>query len=136
MKIYVDGGCRENGTPGAYGAAAVVVKSRTGAVINSYGDFIPQDSRPTNQRAELMAIIRGLVMAINRNSDLQNRPSIDIKIHSDSRYAAVNCMTDWKHVWLGNGWRTSEGLPVLNQDLTRQAHQLIRSTPNFEASGR
>ncbi|KFY88259.1 hypothetical protein V500_06449 [Pseudogymnoascus sp. VKM F-4518 (FW-2643)] len=123
MNIFVDGGCRRNGTPGAYGAAAVVVKSRTGVVIDSYGDFIPQDPCPTNQRAELTAIIRGLRMAVNKNSTLQNRPCLDVKIYSDSTYA-VNCMTLWIDTWRRNGWRTYEGTPVLNQDLIIQAHEL------------
>jgi ribonuclease HI len=122
MRIYADGGCRHNGTPKAYGAAAAVVKARNGEVIDSYGEFIPQTPRPTNQRAEMLAFGFALRMAITKNSTLQNIPWLDIKIYSDSRYA-VNCMTVWREEWRKNGWITSDGKPVANQDLIRKAHE-------------
>lgn len=123
MRIYVVGGCRENRTSGTYGAAAVVLKSATGEVLVSHGDFMPQNPDPTSQRAELTAIIRGLEMAVNRYLALQYRPYINVKIHSNSIYA-VHCMSLWIEYWSRNGWINYGGYPVLDQELLKEAHEL------------
>ncbi|KAI3328833.1 hypothetical protein F4824DRAFT_506163 [Ustulina deusta] len=51
MEFYVDGGCRGNGQPGVIGAAA-----------NSKwkSQHLPRYPTPTNQRAEITAIIIAL----------------------------------------------------------------------------
>jgi ribonuclease HI len=63
----------------------------------------------TNQRAELMAILRALETA-NYNGT--------ICIFSDSNYA-IRCCTEWVPNWERNKWKTSAGKKVMNQDLIR-----------------
>lgn len=97
MKIYVDGGCRGNGQPGAIGAAAAVFQFKWGKQ-RAWTRVLPRHPRPTNQRAEITAIILALELALERYRNLDSYPWIDVKIYSDSKYA-VNCMNVWMDKW-------------------------------------
>ncbi len=64
------------------------------------------EPRSTNQRMEVMAVIRAL-------------EAIEGPVHvkSDSTYV-VNCFRDrWWEGWKRRGWRNSAGKPVANRDL-------------------
>ncbi|CEJ86323.1 hypothetical protein VHEMI04073 [[Torrubiella] hemipterigena] len=122
MEIYTDGGCRGNGQPGAIGAAAAAVKSRNG-VYDSRTRSLPRKPTPTNQRAEITAIIIALEKALEKFDDLDHRPYLKVKIYSDSRYA-VNCMTIWIYKWANNGWTNVAGCEVANRDLLEEASRL------------
>ncbi|EEP79683.1 predicted protein [Uncinocarpus reesii 1704] len=78
---------------------------------------------PTNQRAEITAIILALETALTRYEKLDWSPRLDVKIYSDSKYA-VNCMTIWVDKWFENGWINSAGYDVVNQDLIKKAVDL------------
>ena len=51
---------------------------------------------------------------------IDNSTSIEVTIHSDSKYA-VSCMNEWIDKWSNNGWTTSVGGPVANQDMLQDA---------------
>jgi ribonuclease HI len=122
MKIYVDGGCRGNGKPGSIGAAAAVLTNRWGRskISTRKLSFYPQ---PTNQRAEITAIILALEVALQRYEKLHSCPKLKLTIYSDSKYA-VGCMTEWVDGWLQNGWKNSRGVEVVNRDLIEEANDL------------
>jgi ribonuclease HI len=122
MEIYVDGGCRGNGQPGSTGAAAAVFKFKYGRQI-SWTRALPQYPPPTNQRAEISAIILALEKALERYAELDSNPWLDVKIHSDSRYA-IGCMTKWVYKWSRNGWTNAAGNEVANRDLIQEASDL------------
>lgn len=122
MEIYVDGGCRGNGGPGSIGAAAAVFKLRGGR-HKAWQKTLPQYPRPTNQRAEITAIILALEQALEKYDELDTNPWLDVKIHSDSRYA-IGCMTEWVSKWARNGWRNAAGNEVANRDLIEKAADL------------
>lgn len=115
MEIYVDGGCRGNGRPYAIGAAAAVLMKRKKA--------LPAYPSPTNQRAEITAIILALEQALEKYDALHSYPYLDVEIHSDSRYA-IRCMTKWIYKWANNGWRNAAGNEVANRDLIEKASDL------------
>ncbi|KAJ2163731.1 hypothetical protein GGH15_004312 [Coemansia sp. RSA 562] len=74
-------------------------------------------SNHTNQRAELSAMneaIRG------------SNPNQPLTIHSDSSYG-IQAMTNWGSKWEQNGYRTSSGGEVKNQDLIREGRDLMSS---------
>ncbi|RDW83635.1 RNase H [Aspergillus mulundensis] len=123
MKIYTDGGCRNNGYTNAKGAAAAVFKTRHRTL--SYTRKLPstESPSPTSQRAEITAIIIALEEALRRYRNLASDPYLSVTIYSDSRYA-VNCMSEWIYKWSNNGWKNSMGNPVANQDLLRRASSL------------
>lgn len=68
MKYYVDGGRRNNGYPGAYGAAAAV-ENQGEPNETSHTLRLPESGngnpKPTNQRAELTAVIIALRRALD-----------------------------------------------------------------------
>ncbi len=121
MEIYVDGGCRGNGQYGAIGAAAAVFEWTHGA--EAWTRTIPSNLSPTNQRAELTAVIIALRRALEISSQLGMNPWVDVRIHSDSTYV-VHCMTSWRYNWFQNGWRGSAGFRVANRDLIEEASYL------------
>lgn len=123
MEIYVDGGCRGNGQWWAVGAAAAVFKERGGRYTGGWTRRLPSYPSPTNQRAEITAIILALKRALEKYRNLDSDPYIDVTIYSDSRYA-INCMTTWVYKWVRNGWRNAAGDEVANRDLIEEAYDL------------
>lgn len=124
MLMFVDGGCRGNGSPGAFGACACLVVRRSGRNV-TFARRLPMWSHPepTSQRAELCAIIIALEHAVEKQQDLDNNPYMDVTIHTDSRYAH-GCMTQWYRKWQDNGFINSLGHPVANSDLIKKALNL------------
>ncbi|KAF2103659.1 ribonuclease H-like protein, partial [Rhizodiscina lignyota] len=119
---YVDGGCRGNGRPGAIGAAAAVHMKKWGGHVYRTRK-LSRDPFPTNQRAEILAIILGLEMALDKYDELDSDPDIDLRIFSDSKYA-IGCMNEWIHKWVKNDWTTAAGYEVANRDLIEEASDL------------
>ena len=120
MEFFVDGACRGNGQPGAIGAAAAVRRYRDGSVSHRTCQLETNYHNATNQRAEILAIILALEWAMDFYETLDNSPQVDVTIHSDSKYA-VNCMNQWLSRWSNNGWTTSVGGSVANQDILQDA---------------
>ncbi|KAJ5975907.1 hypothetical protein N7481_009614 [Penicillium waksmanii] len=123
MKIYIDGGCRGNGTPSAIGAAAAVFMNRWGRYNKGLTKALNPWPRPTSQRAEIEAIILALKRALERYEGLNNDPRLRVTIYSDSTYA-VNCMTQWIPRWIKNGWSNYADNEVANRDLLEEAFNL------------
>ena len=128
LRMYVDGGCRRNGSQDAIGAAACVIQYKHGRQ-KSWTKRLPDYPDATNQRAELTALILALELGLQKYRGLRSYPFIDVTIYSDSRYA-VNCMTEWKAKWLGNGFYSSKGVPLVNQDLIEKAYELEEELAN------
>ncbi|PYH40478.1 ribonuclease H1 [Aspergillus saccharolyticus JOP 1030-1] len=124
MKFQVDGNCHRNGQPDAIAAAAAILLRRYGPK-KGWTRSLPASPPPTNQRAEITAIILALEQALARYPLLHTRPKMRVTIYSDSQYA-VKCMTKWRYKWTGNGWRNTRGREVVNRDLLEQAAELDR----------
>ena len=122
MEIYVDGGCRGNGKPGAIGAESAVFKGGYGG-HRTWIKHLPKTPRPTNQSAEIEAIILALEQALVKYGQLRSNPYLVVKIYSDSKYV-IGCMTEWIYKWSTNGWLNASGKPVANQDLIAKAIEL------------
>jgi ribonuclease HI len=99
VEIYSDGACRGNPGPGGWG------------VLLRYGRHEKQlfggESETTNNRMELMAVIRGLQSLTKKSR---------VKVTTDSQYVK-NGITQWIHNWKRNGWKTAAKKPVKNVDL-------------------
>lgn len=122
--VYTDGACSRNGQPDACGGVGVFFG-------HNHHHNISERLRgqiQTNQRAELMAVLRA-VQVIGQ----YHRHSDDLfVIHSDSAYA-INCLTVWCNDWIDNGWINSKGLPVANQDLIKS---ILITVQHSDLSGR
>lgn len=89
VEIYTDGACKGNPGPGGWG----VLLRYKGVEKESYGG----ESRTTNNRMELMAVIQALQMLTRR---------VPVHISTDSQYV-MKGMTEWIANWKRNGWRTA-----------------------------
>ncbi|KJK91959.1 hypothetical protein H633G_04174 [Metarhizium anisopliae BRIP 53284] len=105
LQIYTDGSSLANGKAG----------SRAGVGVY-FGDGDPRNvserlvgDPQTNQRAELMAMLRALEIAPLEQT---------VQIISDSQYS-INCVTQWAIGWKHKGWKTATGENVKNQDIIR-----------------
>ena len=103
--IYTDGACRGNPGPGGWGA----VLYRDGGVNELSG----AESNTTNNRMELTAPVEAL-------SALPD--SSHVALYTDSQYVK-NGITVWISNWKRNGWKTSNGKQVKNQDLWQALDQ-------------
>lgn len=116
FQCYIDGACRGNGYYGAYGGAGLHIPQLDNHLYRS----INSDENPTNQRAELTALIMALEAGLRRKTQLRRRPYFQFFIATDSMYV-INCLTKWHEKWTQNGWINSKGLPVANRDLIQRA---------------
>lgn len=106
MSIYTDGSSLANGRHGARAGLGVFFGPNDPRNIS---ERLPGDPQ-TNQRAELMAILRAL------QTVPLDKP---VQIFSDSQYS-INCVTQWAIGWKKKGWQTANGELVKNQDIIRQ----------------
>lgn len=120
MVFQVDGCCRGNGTLHPTGAAACVLLDRNNQPKSVWDEELPSDPAPTNQRAEITAIILALDQAQQRYEDLGIQAELQLTIESDSKYA-VDSMTIWIKKWSQNGWTNAAGREVANKDLFTKA---------------
>lgn len=112
MRVFTDGACSANGRPGARAGYAVWFPEQRAL---SQSHRVPDSQSQTNQRAELSAIHRSIVVL-----DEAGFHDEDIVIYTDSEYS-INCLTKWITGWLSRGWKTSEGKDVLHRDLIQDA---------------
>ncbi len=106
VDLFTDGACRGNPGPGGWG-----VLLRYGGVER---ELSGADPATTNNRMELMAVIRGL--------EALKRPC-RVRVTTDSQYVR-NGITEWILRWRRNGWRTTDRQPVKNADLWRRLDEV------------
>ena len=112
VDLYTDGACRGNPGPGGWGASLRFNGTRK--------DLHGGEPQTTNNRMELMAVIKGL-QALKR--------PCQVNLYTDSKYV-MDGATQWMHNWKKNNWKTAGKKPVKNVDLWQQldkelsAHQV------------
>lgn len=108
MRVFTDGACSKNGRPDAKAGYAVWFPDTKDI---SEAARLPESDSQTNQRAELYAIHRAIVIV-----DSGGYHDEDIVVYTDSEYS-INCLTKWLPGWIGRNWKTSAGGDVLHRDL-------------------
>ena len=111
VHLFTDGGC--SGNPGPGGWAFILRHVRSGTVKEESGG----DPNTTNNRMELLAVIRGLAAL--------KRPCL-VELFTDSVYVGKG-LAEWLPKWKARGWRRgprNEPQPVKNQELWEQLDQL------------
>lgn len=106
VELYTDGACSGNPGPGGWGAILRYGKKER--------ELSGGERQTTNNRMEMMAIIKGL-------EALKRRCEVDV--YTDSRYV-MDGMTSWIHGWKKRGWKTSGGDPVKNQELWQRLDKI------------
>lgn len=109
VTIYTDGAC--SGNPGVGGWGAVLMYKDISK------EFSGSCEATTNNRMELTAVIEALKKL--------NQPC-QVEIFSDSSYVCSAFINGWIWNWMRNGWKTSNGRPVENQDLWHELLKLVK----------
>ncbi|MFF8097662.1 ribonuclease H [Streptomyces sp. NPDC016675] len=99
------------GNPGPAGWAWVVADAGEVPVRWEAGPL----GRATNNVAELTALERLLA---------STEPDVPLEVRMDSQYA-MKAVTTWLPGWKRNGWKTSAGKPVANQELVVRIDELL-----------
>lgn len=110
VKIYSDGSARANPDgPGGYGTVVKYLDNNENVVRTE--EFTAGFKITTNNRMELMGVIAGLESL---------KEPYDVTVISDSSYVVNAFNKKWIDNWLSNGWKTSTGKPVKNDDLWKK----------------
>ena len=105
--VYTDGACIPNPGPGGWG----YYMCRGPHKRDLWGPV----QATTNNRMELQAVIEAL--SVIKKGSL-------VEVVTDSQYVKDG-MTKWIKNWKANGWRTSHGKPVKNEDLWRRLDEQV-----------
>ena len=100
VTLYTDGAC--SGNPGAGGWGAILIFNGVERELSGGEDYT------TNNRMELMAVIKGL--------EALKYPCA-VEIYSDSAYTVNAFVNGWISSWEKNGWKKADNKAVLNVDL-------------------
>ncbi len=110
--LYTDGAC--SGNPGPGGWAYILKHPASGKEKDQSGG----ERETTNNRMEMMAVIRGL--------EALKRPT-RVELVSDSTYV-LKGLNEWMPKWKKNGWRRRQKgkwLEVKNVDLWQRLDELL-----------
>lgn len=104
VTMYTDGSSRGNPGPGGYGIILMAGSIRK--------ELSAGYRRTTNNRMELMAVIKGL--------EALKKPGTTVEIYSDSQYVVNAIEKGWLRNWLRTGFAGGKK----NKDLWLQYHHL------------
>lgn len=107
VELYTDGAC--SGNPGPGGWAFILRHSASGKEKEHSGG----EADTTNNRMELLAVIRGL--------EALHKPC-HVKLFADSVYVGKG-LTEWMPSWKRRGWRRGEK-PIKNLELWKRLDEL------------
>ncbi len=113
VDLFTDGAC--SGNPGPGGWAFILRCNKTDKELER-SDGEPES---TNNRMELMAVIRGLESL---------KEPCEVTLHADSTYVGQG-MTSWMKGWKSRGWKRKDGsklVPIKNEELWRELDQLMQ----------
>ncbi len=108
IEIYTDGACSGNPGPGGWGT---ILRYGTTEKELSGGE-----GETTNNRMELMAVIKGLEAL---------KEPCEVTLYSDSKYFIDSVEKGWVYGWQKKGWKKSDNKPALNVDLWERILPLL-----------
>ena len=108
VDIYTDGAC--SGNPGAGGYCTILMYNSREKIISG------SEENTTNNRMELLAVIRGLEAL---------KEACIVNLYSDSSYVINAFNEKWIDSWVANNWKTAGKKAVKNIDLWQRLLELI-----------
>jgi ribonuclease HI len=129
MIIYTDGACSKNGKFGAKGGIGIFFQESGKSISMPFKDvytefFDDTVPPPTNQKAELLAILKAL-------NEIQHQTKETTTIITDSMYC-INSCTKWYKSWQKNNWKTATNKPVANQNIIKKILEYVNEKVNFK----
>lgn len=107
VQLYTDGAC--SGNPGAGGWGAILIYN------GHERELCGGEKQTTNNRMELMAVIKGLQAL---------KYACRVEVYSDSAYTVNAFVNGWISAWEKNGWKKADNKAVLNVDLWQELLKL------------
>lgn len=118
VKLFSDGACsgngQENGGRGGYGT---ILQAYNNGVMVAEREYSHGYLNTTNNRMELMGVIRGF--------ENLTKPC-EVEVISDSKYVVDAFNQHWIDGWVKNGWVNSQKKPVKNRDLWEKLLDLMK----------
>ena len=99
--LYTDGACSKNPGPGGWGF--VLIHEQRKRKCSGF------ESDTTNNKMELMAVIKGL-NCLTR--------AFEVVVYTDSQYVMKGFTDGWIKKWMANHWKTST-----KEDVSQVCHQ-------------
>ena len=112
--LYTDGACSGNPGPGGYGTILLFTDSQGNT---SRKEFSGGDPSTTNNRMEIMGVIKGLEAL---------KSPCQVTLYSDSRYVVDAIEKGWAVRWQKNNWMRNKKDPALNVDLWKHLLELLK----------
>ncbi|HEX4923312.1 MAG TPA: RNase H family protein [Bdellovibrionales bacterium] len=112
--VFCDGAC--SGNPGRGGWGAVIATPE--GVVRELGGG---DLQTTNNKMELTGAIEALSAILKGEPETPEGP---VWIYTDSTYV-IRGITQWIWGWMKNGWKSSEGKDVSNQEEWQRLSRLV-----------
>lgn len=109
VTIYTDGACSGNPGPGGWGVILMHGQNKK--------ELSGGETETTNNRMELLAVIRGLKTL--------TKPC-NVELYSDSAYVINAFNQNWIENWQKSDWKTSSKSPVKNKDLWLDLLSLLK----------
>jgi ribonuclease HI len=92
----------------------------------SKADRVPESQPQTNNRGELLGILKGIEEVANHFPPSE----IELQIYTDSTYSK-NCLTIWIPAWIERNWMTTANKPVLNRDIIEATVNKLASFQSY-----
>lgn len=115
--IAIDGACRRNGKPDCTAAGGVFYFD-VDEVTKCCGVQSAYEYNSTNQRGELLALLKALDLALQFDDEC-------VAVITDSEYLFNSMTKHWYANWHSKGWVTASGDPVKNKDIWLEVKILV-----------
>jgi ribonuclease HI len=122
LYIFTDGACSKNGSKAAKGGWGCFVTNDKDSEYNRFNCFGTVSVNPTNQKAELTAILQAVRMVRQNANSIKEK---SIVVCSDSMYS-INCCSKWYKSWEKNNWKNSKKEDVKNAELIKDIISVIK----------
>ena len=113
-EVHADGACLRNPGPGGF---AAIVRTPSGIYPSFTTTVTGKQSRTTNNRMELSAVIQGLRAVQKAVQEGKLPQTQQVTVFSDSKYVVDAHNKFWILNWQKNGWLNYNDKPVANPDL-------------------
>lgn len=117
IHVWTDGACTNNGKPSAVAGYGVYFGENDERNISAR-----LEGKQTNQRAELMAVIKAIESIIL--AQILDSSRVTLHLYTDSRYV-IGGATSWIANWKSKGW-TNKKKPIVNLDLWKRLDHLMQ----------
>ena len=123
VRMFTDGACSNNPGPGGY--AALITTTLGTKIISGF------EMETTNNRMELMAVIKGIEEVMNIIF-LEEQRIKKLEIISDSAYVVNAINQNWLQSWKTNGFKTKDNKPIKNIEIWKKLDEQLETLKFIE----